>query len=153
LLTEHFQLDWGCPCLSKGLPVLRLLLSDLAQDENVKLFPLLPLFSAKRKHMPLNTATLKAMLVGRCGMGDTGSGPFLKDYPWDSLFTFRGVLHGHKTFDGRITTNGADVSVQFTLPEPALCKKRGRGPKTNVPARIDLANATILAIDPGRRDG
>ena len=38
--------------------------------------------------------------------GHTGSGPFLKDYPWDVLFTFRGVLHGRKTFDGRITTNG-----------------------------------------------
>jgi hypothetical protein len=152
LFTVHCELDWGRPSLSKGLPVLKFLLGDMEQDKEARLFPLLPLFSAPCKHMPVNTVTLKAMLAGRCDMGETGSGSFLKDYPWDVLFSFRGVLHGRKTFDGRITTNGADVSVQYTLPEAPLCKKRARTHQMKMPVDIDLSNATILAIDPGRND-
>jgi hypothetical protein len=152
LLSAHNELDWGRPCLSKGLPILKLLLSDMEQDKDAKLFPLLPLFSAACKHMPLSTITLKAMLAGRCDMEHTSSDPLLRDYPWDVLFTFRGVLHGRKTFDGRITTNGSDVSVQYTLPEPGMKRKRTREARPKTPASVDLRNATILAIDPGRRD-
>ncbi len=153
LFTEHLELlDRGQPSLSKGLPVLKFLLGDMEQDKDAKLFPLLPIFSASCKHMPLNTVTLKAMLAGRCDMSETSSGPLLKDYPWDALFTFRGVLHGRKTFDGRITTNGTDVSVQYMLPEPPVYKKRPRKPEMKMPVGVDLTNSTILAIDPGRND-
>jgi hypothetical protein len=141
LLTEHNRLDWGRPCLCKGLSVLRLLLSDMAQDKDAKLFSLPLLFSAAYKHMPLNTATLTAMLVERCGMRDTGSSPIFKGYPWDASLIFRGVLHEHKILDGLITTNGADASVRYALPKTTLCKKRARGPRSKVPVNIDLTNA------------
>ena len=43
--------------------------------------------------------------------------------------------------------------MQYIVPEPALCKKRMRAPRTKMPVGIDLTNATILAIDPGGRAG
>ena len=117
-----FRSRLGAALPFKGSAGAKFFLGVMGQNKEARLFPLLPLFSVAYKHMPLNTMTLKAILARQCGMGETSSGPLLKDYLLDVLCSFRDVPHG------RITTNGTDVSVQCTLSESDRRTKMVRAP-------------------------